>query len=383
MKPSDGDRKWGFSTRCLHSGSLTDSRKTGLVTPLYPATAFAYLDVDDYAYPRNFNVPNQKVLVEKICALEGAEEGLVFSSGMGAIFTVLLGLLSPGDHAIFQNDLYGGTHYAITSELERMGIDYTFVDKVDEDSLENARHEKTRLVYIETPSNPLLTIIDMQLVAEWASSHGIISCIDNTFASPVVQNPIEFGIDVVMHSATKYLGGHSDLSAGAVVSSARIMEKVLHTAVNTGAVLNAQVCHLLERSIKTLTVRVRQQNRNAMEIAEFLNEHPEVERVFYPGLTTHPGHELARKQMKDYGAMLSFEVKGDPDEFVSRLRLIAPAMSLGGVESTVTSPRLTSHAKPGPEARQKAGIRDNLLRLSVGIEEADDLKEDLDQALGL
>ncbi len=381
MKSSVGNNAWGKATRCLHSGSLVDGRSTGLVTPLYSATAFAYLDVDDFAYPRNFNVPNQKVLVEKICALEGAEDGLVFSSGMGAIFTTLLGLLSPGDHAIFQNDLYGGTHYAITSELNRMGIHYTFIDHVDVDSLENARHEKTRLVYIETPSNPLLTIIDMKLVADWARKHGIISCIDNTFASPVNQNPIAHGIDVVMHSATKYLGGHSDLSAGAVVSSAEIINPIRHAAVNMGAVLNAQVCHLLERSIKTLTVRVRQQNENALAIAEFLMGMDGIDRVYYPGLTSHPGHELAKRQMNGFGAMLSFEVKGDPDIFVSRLALIAPAMSLGGVESTITSPRLTSHAKPGPEARKKAGISDNLLRLSVGIEDADDLTEDLRNAM--
>ncbi len=381
MKLSDGNKHWGLATRCLHSGSIVDGRRTGLVTPLYAATAFAYLDVDEYAYPRNFNVPNQKVLADKICALEGAEDGLVFSSGMGAIFTTLIALLSPGDHAIFQNDLYGGTHYAITSELSRLGIDYTFIDQVDEASLENARHNKTRLVYIETPSNPLLQIIDMELVANWASKHGIISCIDNTFASPVNQNPIVHGIDVVMHSATKYLGGHSDLSAGAVVSTRDLIGKIRHAAVNTGAVLNAQVCHLLERSIKTLTIRVRQQNENAMALAEFLSAHDMTDRVYYPGLESHPGHALARKQMHGFGAMLSFEVKGDPDRFVDRLSLIAPAMSLGGVESTITSPRLTSHSKPGPEARKKAGISDNLLRLSVGIEEIDDLKEDLRNAL--
>lgn len=381
MKSSDGNKNWGLSTRCLHSGSMVDGRTTGLVTPLYPATAFAYLEVDDFAYPRNYNVPNQKVLVEKICALEGGEDGLVFSSGMGAIFTTLLGLLSPGDHAIFQNDLYGGTHYAITSELNRMGINYTFIDKVDTGSLENARHPRTRLVYIETPSNPLLNIVDMEMVADWARSHNIISCIDNTFASPVNQNPLKYGIDVVMHSATKYLGGHSDLSAGAVVTSVKIMEPIRHAAVNMGAVLNAQVCHLLERSIKTLHIRVKQQCANAQELAEFLAASDGVERVYYPGLTNHPGHELARRQMNGFGAMLSFEVKGDPDLFVSRLKLIAPAMSLGGVESTITSPRLTSHAKPGPEARKKAGISDNLLRLSVGIEDVEDLRTDLQNAL--
>jgi cystathionine beta-lyase len=361
---------------------MTDGRTTGLVTPLYSATAFAYLDVEDYAYPRNFNTPNQKVLVEKICALEGGEDGLFFSSGMGAIYTTLIALLSPGDHAIFQNDIYGGTHYAITAELRRMGINYTFIDKVDKESLDRARTEKTKLVYIETPSNPLLTIIDIQAVANWARENSIISCIDNTFASPVNQNPITFGIDVVFHSATKYLGGHSDISAGAVVSSSKIIDTVRHSAVNMGGNLNAQMCHLLERSMKTLHVRVRQQNANAMAIAKALDEHEQFTAVYYPGLVTHPDHDLAKRQMHDFGAMLSFEVSGDPDAYVNRLSLIAPAMSLGGVESTITSPRLTSHAKPGPEARKKAGISDNLLRLSVGIEEADDLIKDLIQALG-
>lgn len=382
MKQSDGNRTWGFATRCLHSGDLTDGKTTGLVTPLYSATAFAYLDVEEYAYPRNFNTPNQKVLVEKLCALEGGEDGLVFSSGMGAIYTTLVALLSPGDHAIFQNDIYGGTHYVITSELNRMGVDYTFIDQVDSDTLEKARTAKTKLVYIETPSNPLLTIIDIGMVADWAKKHSILSCIDNTFASPVNQNPLHFGIDVVFHSATKYLGGHSDLSAGAVISSKELMSLIRHAAVNIGGILNAQVCHLLERSMKTLLIRVRQQNRNAMEIARTLDANPNIANVYYPGLESHPGHLLAKQQMHDFGAMLSFEVKVNPDEYVDRLRLVAPAMSLGGVESTITSPRLTSHSKPGPEARKKAGISDNLLRLSVGIEDVEDILEDLLQALG-
>ena len=380
-KSSDGNNNWGSSTVCVHAGVIHDEIHKGVVSPLYPATAYQYIDVDINAYPRYFNTPNMIAISEKIAALEHGERALIYGSGMAAVYSTLFSLLSPGDHAIFQNDLYGGTHYAVQKEMSRMGILYTFIDKVDEEHLSKALRKETKVVYVETPSNPLLKIIDLRLVSSFARSNGLISVIDNTFASPINQNPIDLGIDVVIHSGTKYLGGHSDILCGAVVSSDDHIEVIREHSVNYGGNLNAQMCHLLERSMLTLALRVRQINENAQGAAQFLKEHAAVTAVYYPGLTDHPDHDIAKGQMKGFGGMLSFEVKGDPDKFVKNLSLIRPAMSLGGVESTITSPRVTSHAKIGPEGRAKAGISDKLLRFSVGIEDISDLTTDLDNAL--
>lgn len=381
MESSLDGNKYRLATNCLHAGQINPGVAAGVINPLYPSTAFPYLEVDKFAYPRYFNTPNQEALVTRLCTLEQGEDALVFSSGMAAIFSTFLALLDPGDHAIFQNDLYGGTHHAITAELDRLKITYTLLDEITRESLDRACRPETRFVYIETPSNPLLNCIPIDVVAEFAREKGILSLIDNTFASPVNQNPLVLGMDVVFHSATKYLGGHSDISAGVVISSAGVIGKIRPVAVNLGGNLNSQMCHLLERSIKTLEVRVTRQNENAQAIAEFLSAHAGVANVFYPGLRSHPTHEIAARQMKGFGGMLSFEVKGDPDAFVRRLRLIAPVMSLGAVESTISSPRLTSHAKIGPEGRKKVGISDQLLRLSVGIEAGNDLIDDLGEAL--
>ena len=381
MGKSSNGNSWGTSTMSVHAGAIHDSEHKGVVSPVYTATAYEYLDVDIHAYPRYFNTPNMIAVSDKIAALEKGERALIYGSGMAAIYSTLFSLLSPGDHAIFQNDLYGGTHYAVTSEMTRMGIAYTFIDQVDEEHLEAALRPETKIVYVETPSNPLLRIIDLHLVAGFAGKHGLISVIDNTFASPINQNPIEHGIDVVLHSGTKYLGGHSDILCGAVVSTEEIISRIRAHSVNYGGNLNALMCHLLERSMLTLALRVRQINENAFAVARFLHADNRIQAVYYPGLEDHEGHEIAKRQMKGFGGMLSFEVRTDPDEFVQRLRLIRPAMSFGGVESTITSPRLTSHSKIGPEARRKAGISDNLLRLSVGIEDVDDLIGDLNQAL--
>ena len=382
VKSSNGN-KWGLSTTCIHTGAIHDTRYKGVVSPLYPATAYEYLDVDIHAYPRYFNTPNMIAVCRKIAALEHGERSLIFGSGMAAIYSSLFSLLSPGDHIIFQNDLYGGTHFMINTEMKRNGITFSFIDEVNPESLEKALRPETKAVYIESPSNPLLKIIDMDMVSDFCTSHKLLSFIDNTFASPINQNPIDHGIDVVMHSGTKYLGGHSDILCGAVISSERIIAEIREHAVNYGGNLNAQMCHLLERSLLTLALRMRQINQNAMEISRFLDAHPGVKSVNYPGLEHHPDHELAKKQMKGFGGMLSFEVKTDPDEFVKRLHVITPAMSLGGVESTITSPRQTSHSKISPEERLKAGITDNLLRLSVGIEDVEDLKVDLENAFSL
>ena len=369
------------NTQCIHSGSIHDEAHKGTVSPIYPATAYDYVDVDVYAYPRYFNTPNQKGVVRKICDLENAEDGILFSSGMAAISTALFGLLKRGDHAVFQNDLYGGTHHAITSQMDRFGIEYTLVDSMDARDYEGAIKKNTKLIYVETPSNPLLKIISLSGIAKLARAHNLVSMIDNTFASPINQNPIDHGIDIVLHSATKYLGGHSDICAGAMVTSKEITDKIWSSAINFGGSLNAQTSYLLERSIKTLGLRVRQQNENAQKISEFLEGNPKVDAVYYPGLQNHTGHEVAKTQMTGFGGMLSFEVRTDPNDFVKNLDLIKPAMSLGGVESTITCPAQTSHSKISAEERKKVGIKDGLLRLSVGIEDAEDLMADLDRVL--
>lgn len=368
-------------TQCVHSGGIIDEKTKGAITPIYTSTAYDYIDVDIHAYPRYFNTPNQRVVSEKLAALENGEAAIVFGSGMAAVSTVLFSFLKTGDHAIFQNDLYGGTHHAIAKEMEKFGIDYTLVDGMEVSNYEKAVKPNTKLIYIETPSNPLLKIIDIKAIAKVAKGNNLISVIDNTFASPINQNPIDLGIDVVVHSGTKYLGGHSDICCGVAVTSKKLNEQIWGSAIHFGGSLNAQMCYLLERSLKTLSLRVNQQNSNAQQISEFLQAHPKVNNVYYPGLSTHEGHELAKAQMKGFGGMLSFEVQTDPNKFVKSLRLIKPAMSLGGVESTITSPVQTSHSKISKEERAKVGISDQLLRVSVGIEHADDLIADLDQAL--
>lgn len=370
-------------TQSVHSGSTGDPVYKGAVNPIYPASAYDYEQVPDTLYPRYFNTPNQRSVAEKLAALENAEDGIIFGSGMAAILTALLAMLKKDDHVVFQNDLYGGTYHAIINEFPRYGIGYTFVDGSDPANFEKAVQKNTRLIYVESPSNPTLKVTDLKAVARIARGHNLISMIDNTFASPVNQNPIDLGIDIVAHSGTKYIGGHSDLSCGAVLSSRSVIEAVHASAIHFGGALDAHAAWLVERSLKTIVLRVRQQNENAMAIADFLAQDPRVARVYYPGLKTHPGHEIARDQMPGgFGGMLSFESKGDAGAFMSRLQLIRRAISLGGVESTVTSPAKTSHVKMDAAARAAIGVTDNLVRLSVGIEDASDLITDLDKALG-
>lgn len=368
-------------TQCIHSGRLAEPVARGVNTPIFTSTSYGYLDTDERLYPRYFNTPNNQVLIDKICALENGDAGLVFSSGMAAVSTTLLALLKRGDHAVFQPGIYGGTFHFIQSKLARFGIDYTFAASQKVEDLKAAVTAATRVVFIETPSNPLLTITDIQGVTDWARAEGLITVIDNTFASPINQNPLNLGIDVVTHSATKYLGGHSDICAGVVVSSKELIGRVMEMARSLGGSLDHFTCYLLERSIKTLAVRVKQQNENAMTVALHLQQHPEVNQVFYPGLPKHLDHHIAARQMNGFGGMLSFETKGvDGTTFQKRLKMIKPSMSLGGVESIICSPALTSHASLTSEEREKIGISDNLLRLSIGIEEAVDIIADLDQA---
>lgn len=369
-------------TQSVHAGSPGDSLYKGTVTPIFPSSAYDYEVEGNTMYPRYFNTPNHQAVAEKLAALEGAEEGLVFSSGMAAILTAIFAMMRNGDHAVFQGDLYGGTHAAVAHELPRYGMDYTMVDASDTANFEKAIRPETRIIYIETPSNPTLKITDIRRVVDIARKHNIVTIIDNTFASPVNQNPIGLGIDIVAHSGTKYIGGHSDLSCGAILTSHKLAEAIRYGAIHFGGSLDAHTCWLVERSLKTLVLRVRQQNNNAMAIAEYLSKHPRVSTVYYPGLPSHPGHDIARQQMTGgFGGMLSFEVKGDTHAFMDKLQLIKRAISLGGVESTITSPAKTSHVKMTAEDRARIGVTENLIRLSVGIEEAADLIADIEQSL--
>lgn len=370
-----------FETQCVHEGQLKDTLYKGAISPIYMSTAYAYEETD--RYPRYFNTPNQVGLAQKIAALEGAEEGLIFGSGMAAISTALLAFLNAGDHVVLQNDLYGGTTNLVVEHFNKYGIDYSFATGLDAVDFEKEIKENTKVIYIETPSNPLMKIVDLSAIAQLAKQHNLVSMIDSTFASPVNQNPIAFGIDIVLHSATKYLGGHSDILAGAVACSAAHMQKVFAVAKSLGGNLSELSIWLLERSMKTLSIRVRQQNENAQALAEFLSQHPAIAAVHYPGLENHPDHALAKKQMNGFTGMMSFEIKNylNRTAFEKALQLIQPVVSLAGVESTITIPAITSHKLLTPEARAKQGITDQMVRFSVGIEHVEDLKNDLNNAL--
>ena len=376
-------KSFGINTVCAHAGELEDTIYKGAVSPLYMSTSYAFEDVEVKRYPRYFNTPNQVALSKKIAALEHGEAALIFGSGMAAVSTTLMAFLHKGDHVVFQNTLYGGTSNLVVEEFSKFGIEYSFTKDLSPGSFEAELKENTKVIYIETPSNPLLTITDIKAVAEIAKKHGLVSMIDNTFASPVNQNPIDLGIDLVIHSATKYMGGHSDILAGAVISSTKHMDTIFQLAKNFGGSLSDYTVWLLERSIKTMGIRVKAQNKTAKKLAKYLEKHPDIARVYYPGLKSHPDFELAKSQMKGFGGMLSFELREglDASRFQKELKLIKSSMSLAGVESTILSPTLTSHALLTAEEREKQGIRDGLLRFSVGIEEKQDLINDLEQAL--
>ncbi|SHI30741.1 trans-sulfuration enzyme family protein [Aquimarina spongiae] len=373
----------GFNTICTHLGEIEDQQFKGAISPIYLSTSYAFEDVDVKRYPRYFNTPNQEALCRKIAALEKGEASLIFGSGMAAISTTLFAFLQKGDHIVLQRTLYGGTANLVNEEFEKHGIEFSYVDTQTAAGFEEKIQANTKVIYIETPSNPLLTITDIEAIATIAKRQGIVSMIDNTFASPVNQNPIELGIDIVIHSATKYLGGHSDILAGAVISTEEHMNRIFEVAKNFGGSLSDFTVWMLERSIKTLGLRVKQQNENAMKLATWLEEQEDIAAVHYPGLPTHPDHQIAKKQMKGFGGMLSFELQShlDATQFQKALTLIKSSMSLAGVESTILSPTLTSHALLSEEERKRQGINDGLLRLSVGIEEENDLIQDIEQAL--
>lgn len=376
-------KNFGINTLCTHAGELEDTVFRGAVSPLYMSTSYAFEDVEVKRYPRYFNTPNQVALAKKMAALEHGEEALIFGSGMAAISTALMAYLHKGDHVVFQNTLYGGTSNLIVEEFAKFGIEYSFTKDYKAESFEVEIKDNTKVIYIETPSNPLLTITDIIAIVALAKKHNLVSMIDNTFASPVNQNPIDLGIDIVIHSATKYMGGHSDILAGAVIASEAHMEPIFQLAKNFGGSLSDYTVWLLERSIKTMALRVKRQNRNAKKIARFLDGHPDVAKVYYPGLKSHPEYELAKSQMTGFGGMLSFELKEglDASLFQKKLKLIKSSMSLAGVESTMITPTLTSHALLTPEERAAQGIKDGLIRFSLGIEEKEDIIDDLEQAL--
>lgn len=376
-------QKLGLNTVCTHVGEIKDEQFKGAVSPIYMSTSYAFDNVDVKRYPRYFNTPNQEYLSKKIATLEHAESALIFGSGMAAISTMFLAFLKKGDHIVVQNTLYGGTSNFIREEFPKYGIEFTFTNGYEVSDFEAAIQSNTKLIHIETPSNPLLTITDIKAVAELAKSKSIISTIDNTFASPVNQTPIDFGIDIVMHSATKYLGGHSDILAGAVAGSNEHMETIWNVAKNLGGSLSDFMVWMLERSIKTLALRVKAQNKNAKRLAKYLDTHKDVKKVYYPGLKSHPQYELAKSQMKGFGGMLSFELEEGIDamDFQNELQLIKSSMSLAGVESTMLLPAKTSHALLSQDDRDALGISDRLIRFSVGIESKNDLINDIEQAI--
>jgi cystathionine beta-lyase len=373
----------GLNTICTHVGETPDAQFKGAVSPIYLSSSYEFMDVDVKRYPRYFNTPNQEYLCKKIAALEHTEAAMIFGSGMAAISTTLLAFLKSGDHVVVQKDIYGGTRNLMEEHFKNFNIDYTFTASLEVSDFEKILQPNTKMIYIESPSNPLLKLVDLEAVANLAKSKNIVSAIDNTFASPVVQNPVDFGIDIVIHSATKYFGGHSDICAGAVAASQEHMDTIWSIAKNLGGSLSDFTVWMLERSMKTLGIRVKAQQRIAKKMAKYLNTHEAIAKVHYPGLKTHPDHALAKKQMRGFGAMMSFELEDglDAKAFLKATKLIKASMSLAGVESTMLLPSETSHSLLSPEDRAAQGISDSLIRFSVGIENKKDLIADIEQAL--
>lgn len=375
-----------INTKCVHSGKKIEKATGGLTTPIYTSTSHLFpYNNSEPRYPRYMNMPNYESVSEKIAALENSKYGMVFASGMAAITSAIMVNLKQGDHAVIQSQIYGGTYNFLVREIERYGIEISFVQSTKIENFADAIKSNTKVIYIETPSNPLLEVIDIEAIAKLAKANNLVSIIDNTFASPVNQNPTDFGIDLSVHSGTKYLGGHSDLLCGAITTnSEELINKIYKYAMNHGGTLSTDSCYKLERSLMTLGLRMQRQTENAMEIAKYLDNLPQISRVYYPGLASHQGHEIAKKQMSGFGAMLSFELDKDIEtchKFMHSLKICAAATSLGGIESTISMPCEMSHAKMTKEEREKNGIKENLFRLSVGIEDVGDLIEDFEKAV--
>ncbi|MFP8489161.1 cystathionine gamma-synthase [Gracilimonas sp. Q87] len=375
-----------FNTKTIHAGQKPEETSGAVMPPIFQTSTYAQKAPNDhkgYDYARVGN-PTRTALEKMIAGLEGADEAACFSSGVAAM-DALMKMLRPGDHVITTNDLYGGSYRLFTKVFEPYGIDFTFVDMTDIDRVKSAITDKTKLMWIETPTNPLLRVVDIKALSNLAKENNILTVVDNTFASPYLQRPLELGADAALHSATKYLAGHSDVIHGAVASSNKeIMENLRFQTKTSGAVPGPMDCYLTLRGIKTLSVRVQRSVENAKQIAEYLESHAEVGSVNYPGLKSHPQHELASKQMDDFGAMLSFTLKDDSIEaavnFMSNTKIFTLAESLGGVESLISHPASMTHGSIPKDVREKAGLQDSLIRISVGIEDEEDLIADLDQA---
>lgn len=377
-----------FATKAIHAGIEPDQSSGAIMTPIFQTSTY----VQDapgvhkgYEYARTQN-PTRNVLQNQLAALENGQHGICFASGLAATDAIMK-LFQSGDHIISCNDLYGGTYRIFTKVYGKFGMEFSFVDMTNIANIENAINPKTKLIWIETPTNPMLNIVDIAVVCELAKKHNLLVCVDNTFASPYLQTPLDLGADFVLHSATKYLGGHSDVIHGAIVVKEKALADQLYFIQNaSGAVPGPQDCFLILRGIKTLHIRVERACENAEKIAAFLASHPAVATVNYPGFASHPGHDIAKKQMKKFGAMVSFSLKDDrieaANKVLSSTQLFSLAESLGGVESLIGHPATMTHASIPLVERQKTGVVDSLIRLSVGIEDADDLIEDLKKALG-
>lgn len=375
-----------FNTKTIHAGQKPEETSGAVMPPIFQTSTYvqeAPNQHQGYDYARVGN-PTRTALEKMIAGLEGADECACFSSGVAAM-DALMKMLRPGDHVVTTNDLYGGSYRLFTKVFEPFGIEFSFVDMTDSSKVKEAIQDNTRLMWIETPTNPLLRVVDIEALVAMAKPNNILTVVDNTFASPYLQRPLEFGADAVLHSATKYLGGHSDVIHGAVASSNQeIMENLRFQVKTGGAVPGPMDCYLVLRGIKTLSVRVQRSVDSAKKIAEYLNNHDKVATVNYPGLDGHPQHEIAARQMDDFGAMLSFSLKDDSIEaavkFMSNTRIFTLAESLGGVESLISHPASMTHGSIPKEVREKAGLQDSLIRISVGIEDEQDLLDDLAQA---
>jgi cystathionine beta-lyase/cystathionine gamma-synthase len=379
--------KYQMETKLIHAGEPEPRIQGAISMPIFQSSTYEYAGQTSYhdlKYIRLNNTPNHLALGQKLAALENAEAAVVMSSGMAAITTALLTFLSAGDHFLTQECLYGGTYDFFTKDLISLGISFDFIDGDDPDSWEQKLRPNTKVFYVETMTNPLLQVADLQAVSAFAKAHGLVSIIDNTFASPINFRPPEWGFDLSLHSATKYLNGHSDIVAGIVVGRADLVEQVTHKLNHLGGSLDPHACFLLHRGLKTLAVRMRYQNESALKIAEFLESHLAVQSVNYPGLEGHPNHHRACNLFNGFSGMLSFEVKGganEADRFIQTVVLPTSGPSLGGVETLITRPATTSHCGMSPEDRRASGISDSLIRLSVGLEATEDLIADFEQAL--
>ena len=374
-------------TKVIHSGE-PEPRIGGAVTmPIFQTAMFERADetgYDDIPYIRLNNTPNQRAVADKLAALENAEAAVVTSSGMAAISTALLTVLGVGDHVLVQDCLYGGTHYLVTEDFASFGIEYDFVDGADPASWQRKVRPNTRAIYLETISNPVLRVPDISRAVAFARDHGLISMIDNTFASPVNFRPAEVGMDLSLHSATKFLNGHSDIVAGACIGRAELVGKVTHRLNHLGGSLDPHAAFLLHRGIKTLALRVERQNRTAFAMARSLETHPKVARVHYPGLESHPGHSIAAELFDGFGGMLSFELEGgaeSAERFMQSVELPIDTVSLGGVETLITRPAITTHSAMPATDLERLGISEGLMRLSIGIESEAELLADVGRAL--